>query len=168
MESMTPEVPYPFLAILSNDQLDAYFAQWRDPLARGLNIQTVAGKYKSDDNLESLIESDEAFNQRIRRGLRGFSMRNFVVPNGQNQYVFLPAGQNIDNIFRDLDQRAVPFCQFGYQQMGYAKYLFIENAAGLTPSEVQSINRNFGQAPSRVDTNEKNAIRLLTISTFDI
>jgi C1A family cysteine protease len=165
-ETMTPSVPYPFIAVLDNDKLDLYYTAWRDKMSNALNLRNIFARYSIEDNLVNIINEDEALNKAITRGLRNFNMREYITMNNRDKWQFLPDVSVMSETIPNLDSRAIPFCTYNTQSdVSYEKYIFIKD---VTDKDMSNISRFFSQAPQAIPDSNPYAISILNIVRYKI
>jgi C1A family cysteine protease len=166
LEGMTPTVPYPFRAVLDNKKLDLYYTAWRNKMADTLDLKDIFAKYDTNCNIEDLIAANEKLNKSVVRGLRNFSMKEYISVNNRDKWQFLPSANKISVIIPDLDARAIPFCPYNtLNVIASEKYIFIKD---ITSDEMSQINRYFKQEPCAISDSNPYSISILNIIRYNI
>lgn len=175
VKEMSPQIPYPFIALLTNDLLDKYYNIWKNKMLKKVNLNQIYTEYTAMDDPNTTDMSDvlitgimknDAINNTIDRGLRGFSMKEYVTLATLNQWQFLPnTVNNMKEVFPDLDQRATPFSPYQPDNtIGMAKYIFIN---GLEQNQMTTVNQYFPpQPPMLVNHHNTDMITVLSIVRF--
>jgi hypothetical protein len=165
-ETMSPQVPYPFRAVLDNENLDRYYSAWRDKMANALNLKEIFSKYSTDDELNELVAADATLDKAVMRGLRDFSMKEYVTMNHRDKWQFLPDPSGMAEVMPDLDARAIPFCPYNSQvETTVEKYIFIKD---VTDDDLTNIIRFFSQTPLSIADSNPYAISILNIARYNI
>lgn len=176
VKEMSPQIPYPFVALLTNDLLDKYYDIWKCKMLKRVNFNQIYADYTAVDgqNISDMsdvlitgILTNDAINNTIDRGLRGFSMKEYVTLSSLAQWQFLPnTVNNMKEVFPDLDQRATPFSPYQTENTNaIAKYIFVD---GLHQNQMTTVNRFFPQPPMLVDRHNTDMITVLTIVRFKL
>ncbi|MDE5594644.1 MAG: C1 family peptidase [Muribaculaceae bacterium] len=164
LKAMNPDVPYPFLTVLTNRLLSRYYEHWKHKMIASFDIFSLLEQYTPDENIYEIIEHQQELKTGIYRGLKSFSMSEYVVRTNLNKWQFLPDDTGMAVVFPELDSRAVPFCpydsQFDYTE---EKYIFIQ---GVSPSKSTSINPYFQRPPMLIASDDTDTISLLTVIRF--
>jgi len=166
LQSMSPTVPYPFLAILNNELLERYYSNWNQKMLESINFDSLFEDYTLDSDLNEIISDNPDLNDSIVRGLRNFSMRELVARTDNNNRTFLPDRNKIDGIFPELDARSKPFCYYRSKNgVTSEKYIFIND---IRNDDINNISRFFAQAPMPIATDAPYSINLLNIVRYNI
>lgn len=166
LESATPEVPYPFLPVLSNDRLDSYYSIWSAKLVKSMDLNGLFANYRFGADLFATIKKDVEIERRIMKGLEGFSLKEYVVSKNSTDRVFLPGSRTASQTIPSLDERAKPFAPYmseTYQP--FEKYLFVSD---LDPQEFSYFTPHFNQAPMQVNTDSPYKITVLNINRYHV
>lgn len=164
IKSMTLEVPYPFLAVLKNDLLERYYQQWSQKMVDSITIANILDEYRTADNLDNVLESDDSLNSAVIRGLKGFSMQEYIT--GNSSRGFLPDLTEVAALIPDLDLRAKPFFPCNEQEMPpMEKYILVMN---LSEDGMAKIRPSFAQEPCLLNSSNAYSISLVSIARFDI
>lgn len=166
IESMSPNVPYPFMALLTNGDLDRYYNIWKEKMLSHTDLDKMYRSYCQIGDMNEVIANDKDLSGTITRGLRGFGMMAFVRGNNANQWQFLPNNDGMGAILPVLDNRATPFCPY-QPAIGYIppKYIFID---GITQADMNVMNRHFTQPPMPISKHPAGMITILNVVQYDI
>lgn len=165
LQEMTPEVPYPFIAVIQNSYLDSYYTQWREKMLSALDFSEMVKRYTTGSPLLAEFVNNQGLRDQINRGLRGFSMSQYLVRTDVNKWRFIPT-HNLSDVLQDLDLRATPFCPYSQEvNTPWAKYLFV---SGLTASDQSKIRPWFQQPPLCVDSPDADSLYLLSIARYQL
>lgn len=166
MKTMSPKVSYPFLALLTNEDLSRYYDVWRDTMLRHTDLEAMYNLYCDYQDIHQAVNKDISLTETILRGLRGFSMLQYVVKTSDNQWQFLPSDNQMSVVIPNIDQRATPFCPYR-PKIGnsVAKYIFVQ---GIGQDVMSMLNNYFAQAPMAIATHDADMITILNIVRFDI
>lgn len=165
LKEMNPEVPYPFIAVIQNTCLDSYYKQWSTKMLAAVDFSRMSKDMEAGTNLMSEFENNPDINEQIVRGLKGFSMSQFLVRTDPERWRFIPT-HNLSEVLQDLDLRATPFCPYSQEVvLPWAKYLFVN---GLMPSDESKIRPWFRQSPLCVDSPDPDSIYLLSIARYSL
>lgn len=163
---MTPKVPYPFLAVLENDLLEVYYTTWRDKMADSIDLQSIFESFANGLELNQIIQSNQNLNDTVFRGLRHFSMKEYVTRQNLNKWQFLPDVANMAEVIPDLDSRAKPFCPYNnLTDNTIEKYIFIKD---ITQDEMSNISRYFSQSPMPISGTDPYSISVLNIVRYNL
>lgn len=167
LNDMTPVVPYPFLAVLENNLLDRYYLAWRQKLVSSINLHDIFTDFAQNKDLDLIIEKNDKLNQSIMRGLRNFSMKEYLTSgHDPAKWQFLPDTTKVSAVIPDLDARALPFCPYSNHTDAPAeKYIFIKD---ITDDEMNSFARHFGQKPMSVPTTDPYIIIILNTVRYNL
>lgn len=166
LATMTPAVPYPFLAVLDNDRLDRYYEIWKARILGGFDIRDWLRDYNADDGLRSTVDADGRLRDAVDRGLRDFTMRQYLHRDRPDKYQFLPDKTDPGTLLPELDARALPFCPYNSERNSVMeKYLFVP---GLTTAEMAVISRHFAQQPMPVATDSPYTVSVLNITRYPL
>ncbi len=164
-QKMTPMVPYPFLAILTNDGLDRYYMAWRHKMIEPLDMKMMYSEFAANQNITHIIEHNRVLNDSVVRGLRHFSMKEYLMGGNPGHWQFIE-GTNMNIIIPDLDSRAKPFSP--YRNNGESpieKYIIIK---GVAQEEMGRINNCFSYPPCKIDDSDPYSISVLNIVRYDL
>lgn len=163
---MSPEMPYPFMNILSNPSLDNHYNFYKDKVLSQLDIISIFKRFNIDSNIEKIISYDTAFANSIMSGLKGFCLRDHIIGQKSNKWLFLPPVSELINLIQNMDQRAVPFCSPNtYDLSEYEKFIFIST---IESTDNQIINQHFQQAPLLVNSVNPYSVTILSNILYDI
>lgn len=165
LSSMSPEVPYPFVAILSNNLLDGYYAIWKDKMLSAVDVKSLLNGYSVDDDFDEVIDSNQSLEQAVMRGLKGFSMREYISRSNPNKWQFLPQTTNLSEVIPDFDSRGIPFCPYNLTLEGVEKYIFLKDVSN---EDMSLLNTYFQQAPQPVPIDNPDAMTILSTIRYDI
>lgn len=166
LNTMTQNVPYPFLAVLDNESLKEYYTLWHDNMIRALDLNTILTSFTQTGDLAQSIMADRSIEQSIMRGLRGFSLKAYFNKLGHEQWQFLPNNADLANTIPDLDHRATPFSPYTpNDNTAIEKYIVVKD---ITQEEVNNIARYFPQTPQPIKGNNPYAISVLNIVRYNI
>jgi C1A family cysteine protease len=166
LKTMSPIEPYPFRAVLDNANLDKYYTAWRHKMVEALNLKTLFASYNKGAEIEQLLAEDSNLNRAVVRGLRNFTMREYVTTNNRDKWQFLPDAADMGEVFPDLDARAIPFCPYN-PPTGSAleKYIFIKD---ITSGDMAGIQRYFTQQPLPISNTNPYAISIINIVRYNL
>jgi C1A family cysteine protease len=166
IKNMSPTEPYPFLAILNNANLDRYYTAWQHKMVESVDLKKLFASYNIGQDIHELLENETTLNDTVVRGLRNFTMHEYVTANNRDKWKFLPNLGNMGVVFTDLDSRAIPFCPYNPQNGNtLEKYLFIKD---ITPGDMGGIRRYFSQQPQPVADSNPYAISILNIVRYKL
>ncbi|MCM1071600.1 MAG: C1 family peptidase [[Clostridium] fimetarium] len=166
VRAMSPAVPYPFLAVLDNRLLDRYYTAWKEKMDKALDFKTVYAKFATNRGLEEIVESDEALNSAVVRGLKNFSMKEYVTLSQPGKWQFLPDSAKISEVIPDLDARATPFCPYDAQgDDAVEKYIFVKD---INRDDMNGILPYFSKAPMAVAGNDPYSISILNVVRYNL
>jgi hypothetical protein len=135
-------------------------------MADTLDLKDIFAKYDTNCNIEDLIAANEKLNKSVVRGLRNFSMKEYISVNNRDKWQFLPSANKISVIIPDLDARAIPFCPYNtLNVIASEKYIFIKD---ITSDEMSQINRYFKQEPCAISDSNPYSISILNIIRYNI
>ncbi len=163
---MTPEVPYPFRAVLTNDRLDKYYDRYKDKMLDSIMWAPIFAGYETGNYLSLIIKENSDLNNAVIRGLRNFTMKHYVTLENRDKWPFLPDTANISEIIPDLDNRAIPFCPYNPQGFNALEnYIFIHD---ITPRDMNPIRPYFSQAPLAISGSNPYSISILNIVRYNL
>lgn len=163
---MSPAIPYPFLCILNNSRLDRYYEDWKDKMLSSFSLDSVLYRYSDGVTLSDIIRSDESLKAAIMRGLKNFSMKEYISVENQHRWSFLPDSTNLSELIPELDRRAVPFCPYHKEwDNTIEKYLFIKD---IRLEDMKIVNTHFTQTPSPVSSINPYSISTLNIVRYSL
>ena len=145
----------PFQGILTNEALDAYFAQSKDELTREIKLYgCLHGEYEIDD--EKIFEFKNALKKKLKDQLAaaidGFNIYEQVA--GLRQYDFIPrySEDDLNRIIHQMDACSEPFVQ-EVNSVPVSKNFFVNNQQQENIRQWESLCRRnasgsmtFGQA----------------------
>ncbi|MCM1505072.1 MAG: C1 family peptidase [Muribaculum sp.] len=165
-ETMTPNVPYPFLAVLNNDLLHRYYSIWQEKMLKSIELKSIYDNYSIGSDLEEIVKADSTLNKSIVRGLNNFSMKEYVSRQNLDKWQFLPDSTKMSEVIPDLDSRAKPFCYFNPQiEHEFEKYIFIKD---ITQTDMSGINPYFSQAPIPIKDDDPYSISILNVARYNL
>lgn len=165
-KKMTPSVPYPFLSVLENDLLDVYYEQWKDKMVNSIDLSAIFKSFSDGEDLNHILVRDESLNKTILRGLKNFSMKEYITRQKENKWLFLPDTARMSVVIPDLDARATPFCPYNiHTENSLEKYIFIKD---ISHEETSNIYRYFSQPPLAVSTSDPYSIKILNIVRYNL
>jgi len=165
-QEMTPIVPYPFLGVLQNDLLDRYYSIWRHRMIESIDLKSIFAEFSQEQDLCLMIKNNEVLNSAVIRGLRNFSMKEYISTQNNERWQFLPDATKISEVIPDLDSRAKPFCPCNnHGDNTIEKYIFIN---GVTQHEMSGILPYFSQAPMPISNADPYSISVLNIVRYNI
>lgn len=165
LAEMSPAVPYPFRAVLSNSLLDRYYDIWKDKMTLAFDIKDLLDSYTKDADLAKLLNDNKPLQDAIMRGLKGFGMREYISRSNPAKWQFLPDKTDLSEVLPDIDSRAIPFCPYDLGTDNNEKYIFIKD---ITQSDMPSLAPYFQQAPMPIATNDPDSITVLNTVRYDI
>lgn len=164
--SMSPIVPYPFLAVLDNNLLDSYYTAWKEKMEKSIDFKSVYSAFANREDLGKIIEENETLNAAILRGLRNFSMKEYVTRQHPGKWQFLPDTAKVSEVIPDLDARATPFCPYDPEgDEAVEKYIFVKD---ITRDDMNGILPYFSQAPLSVASNDPYSISILNVVRYNL
>lgn len=163
LSKMTPELPYPLINVLDKDNtsLDNYYQLWRDKFLKNLNLSNLAKTCENDISLEEALVADRELNNSIGRGLRNFSLMEYLMGTRPEEYAFLSKAPDLRNLFAEMDTRSLPFCQVD-PSIPLEKYLLTETG-NTTNSPIQNY---FQPSPMDIASNDSDSIVLINRVRF--
>jgi hypothetical protein len=164
LKNMSPTEPYPFVAVLDNANLNAYYTAWRDKMISALNLKSLFASYENGANIDKLLEADTTLNDAVVRGLRNFTMREYITTNNRDKWQFLPDSSCMGEVFPDLDARAIPFCPYN-PLTDIEKYIFIKD---ISSGDMAGIQRYFSRPPQPITTSNPYTISILNIVRYKL
>lgn len=166
LRNMTPQMPYPFQGVLENESLDRYYRKWQQNMTDAIDLHAILTDFDDEADLNRIIAEHSSLDRVIMRGLRDFSMKEYITRRCSEQWAFLPDNTSAARVIPDLDARAVPFCPY-YEpdDTPIGKYIFIKD---ISQDEMTDISRHFTQTPMPVDDSNPYAITILNIVRYDI
>lgn len=166
LNAMTPDVPYPFLAVLENGLLDRYYVHWRQKMTDAINLNAIFDDFAKNGNLAEIIANSRNLNDAVMRGLRDFSMKEYLKRQDEHTWLFLPDNSSIAKVIPNLDSRALPFCPYGDSiDRPLGKYIFVKD---ISQDEINTISRFFTQSPMPVQSTNPYAISILNLVRYDL
>jgi hypothetical protein len=166
LAEMTPTVPYPFLTVLNNKQLDIYYDTWKKKMTDAIDFKQTLSSYNIDDNLADTLSHNETLENAIMRGLNGFSMLEYITRSNPAKWQFLPKSADMNVVFPDLDSRANPFFPLNQQQFTpVEKFLFIK---GITAKDMLGITQYFTQQPMPIAVSDPYSITILNTIRYEL
>lgn len=166
LREMTPIVPYPFLAVLQNDLLDDYYSTWRHKMTDSINLTSIFASFSTGEELSKILQNDENLNTAVVRGLKNFSMKEYISRQNPGKWQFLPNKASMAEVIPDLDYRAIPFCPYNDQiDNSIEKYIFVK---GITQAEMINISRYFSQAPMPISDSNPYSISVLNVVRYNL
>lgn len=165
IETMTPAVSYPFLAILENRLLDNYYIVWKSKFLSAIDFDALFKVFSQCSDFKLIIKQDKTLNRAIVRGLKDFSMKEYVKMQNNAKWQFLPDSHKISEIIPDLDYRATPFCHYNLQNScSIEKYIFIKD---ISQEEMKDFLRYCSQTPLIVNDEDPYSISILNIVRYN-
>lgn len=165
LSSMSPEVPYPFMAILSNGLLDGYYSIWKNKMLSAVDVKSLLDGYSVDDNFDEIINNNQDMVSAVMRGLKGFSMREYISRSNQDKWQFLPQETNLSEVIPDFDSRGIPFCPYNLPLQGVEKYILLKDASSEDMSRLKTY---FQQAPQPIPIDDPDSMTILNTIRYDI
>lgn len=165
LATMSPAVPYPFLAVLDNDQLDWYYSIWKDKMVTKVDVKSLLNGYSVDDDFDEIIDNNADLNAAIVRGLKGFSMREYISRSDLNKWQFLPDDTNLSEVIPNFDLRGIPFCPYNLSLQGDAKYIFFKDASS---DDMSRLKTYFQQVPQPVPIDDPDSMTILSTIRYNI
>lgn len=163
---MTPSVPYPFLAVLDNDSLDRYYLIWRNKMLNSLDLKSIFAEFSDKHDINLIIKNNSSLTNTIVRGLKGFSMKEYVNRQDSGKWQFLPDSAKISEVIPNLDSRAKPFCPYNSQiDNTLEKFIFIKD---ITQEDMKGIIPYFSQAPRPIRANNPYSICIVNIIRYNL
>lgn len=163
---MTPIVPYPFLAVLENNLLDVYYTTWHHKMVDSINLTSIFSSFVNGLELSQILQSDQDFNNAVVRGLKNFSMKEYITRQNPGKWQFLPNTASMADVIPDLDSRATPFCPYNnHTDNSIEKYIFVKD---ITQDEMNNISRYFSQAPMPISDSDPYSISVLNVVRYNI
>lgn len=165
LASMSPEVPYPFMAILSNDLLDNYYVFWKGKMISAVDVKSLLNDYSVDDDFDEVINNNQDIESAVMRGLKDFSMREYISRSNLDKWQFLPQETNLSEVIPDFDSRGIPFCPYNLQLQGVEKYILLKD---VSLEDMSLLNTYFQQAPQPIRIGDPDTITILNTIRYDI
>lgn len=165
LATMSPAVPYPFLAVLDNDRLDWYYSFWKDKMVTKVDVKSLLNGYSVDDDFDEIIDNNADLNAAIVRGLKGFSMREYISRSDLNKWQFLPDDTNLSEVIPNFDLRGIPFCPYNLSLQGDAKYIFFKDASS---DDMSRLKTYFQQVPQPVPIDDPDSMTILSTIRYNI
>lgn len=165
LASMSPEVPYPFMAILSNDLLDNYYVFWKGKMISAVDVKSLLNDYSVDDDFDEVINNNQDLESAVMRGLKDFSMREYISRSNLDKWQFLPQETNLSEVIPDFDSRGIPFCPYNLQLQGVEKYILLKD---VSLEDMSLLNTYFQQAPQPIRIGDPDTITILNTIRYDI
>lgn len=166
LKDMTPEVPYPFISVLDNNLLDKYYAAWKAKMLKSIDFDTLLIEFQKNPDLKSIIQKDVTLQNSAIRGLKDFSMKEYVTMKNNSKWQFLPSSAKMSTIIPNLDYRAKPFCPYNQQNSdALEKYIFIKD---VSQEELKDFSNYFSQPPMLVLDSDPYSICILNITRYNL
>lgn len=168
LKDMSPEVPYPFLSVMNNSLLDQYYIKWRDKMINFLCLESVYKDYSKMDDLSIILQKNITLNDSIIKGLKGFSMKEYITHQNPEKWQFLPSASEMGEVIPQLDARATPFYPYNNPESDiYEKYLFVKD---ITQDEINNISRFFplSQSPKAISCSNPYSICVLNVVRYNL
>lgn len=162
---MSPEVPYPFMAILSNGLLDGYYSIWKNKMLSAVDVKSLLDGYSVDDNFDEIINNNQDMVSAVMRGLNGFSMREYISRSNPNKWQFLPQKTNLSEVIPDFDSRGIPFCSYNLPLQGVEKYILLKDAS---LEDMSRLKTYFQQAPQPIPIDDPDSMTILNTIRYNI
>lgn len=165
-KNMTPVASYPFMTVLENDLLDRYYAKWRDKMVGAIDLDSIYSEFSNGAELEDILRSNQPLKKTIMRGLRNFSMKEYIARQDPLKWQFLPDTAKMAEVIPDLDTRAIPFCPYNNQTDNtLEKYIFVKD---ISQDEMNGITRYFTQSPMPVRNSDAYTISILNTVRYNL
>lgn len=165
MEAMSPAVPYPFVSIIRNNLLDRYYDAWSDKMIPSIHLVNIFADFSVTQDIKQIIKDNKSLNDAVVRGLKNFTMKEYIKRTRSDRWQFLPDDNTLDKVLPDLDNRAKPFSPYYKEDTPLEKYIFVD---GITQDELNAIARHFTQTPNPISQTNPYAITILNISRYSI
>ncbi len=163
---LSPQVPYPFLSVLSNERLDLYYSDWRNKMLDSVNIKAIYEDFTKKHDLPEIISTNTSLNDSVIRGLRNFSMKEYVCRQHPDKWRFLPETAKMSDVIPDLDSRAIPFCPYNLQgDTPIEKFILVKD---ITYNDMRQILPYFTQAPMPVSTRDPFSICIINTVRYNL
>ncbi len=162
----------PFISLLSNDVLDAYFDRNKDKLTEGIKLSEMfKTSYSNSD--ESIIRFKNAFKQSIVdelfKSLNGFSIYEYTT--GNQSYAYLSSTRRtIGEMMAQMDMRSQVFIRDYCQANDSQKSLLFVDARQLEmQQELQdTCNNHFTNPPLLAHINSPFKLILFKVDSLDV
>ncbi|MGM9815502.1 MAG: C1 family peptidase [Lepagella sp.] len=164
-EDMSPAVPYPFVSIIRNNLLDRYYDAWSDKMIPSIHLDNIFADFSVTQDLKPIIKDNKSLNDAVVRGLKNFTMKEYIKRTRSDRWQFLPDDNTLDKVLPDLDNRAKPFSPYYKEDTPLEKYIFVD---GITQDELIAIARHFTQTPNPISQTNPYAITILNTSRYSI
>lgn len=143
INDMRPDEHVPFLTVLDNATLDAYFEQHKEELTRNIRLyECLHGEYEIDD--EKIFNFKNKLKQKVlvqlAAAVRDFNIYDHVA--GLQRYDFLKAQSqgDLNHLVQQLDNYSEPFLQ-EFNSLPTQKNFFVRNITQENSQEWESLCR---------------------------
>ena len=161
LNKMTPAEPYPFTGVLDNENLDRYYNIWSDKMTSAVNLNQMLSIYSLNDDIENMLNNEDV-QREILRGIRDFGIKEYLIRKNERSWQFLPNTNNLSDVIKDLDSKAMPFCPYE-ASCPSAKYLLVK---GMVSDDMNSVERYFRQRPTLISTEDPDTISVVNIEWY--
>lgn len=166
LKQMTPEVPYPFLGVLENKLLDRYYDAWKHKISGSIDLRSTLEHFKAGNSLRELLNNSQALKDAVLRGLKGFSMKEYVSRSNYAKWNFLPDSSDVSELLPDLDNRSIPFTPYSSFSDGtIEKYILVKD---ITTGDMMKITPYFHQPPMPISISDPDSITILQTVRYNI
>lgn len=177
---MTPLVREPFLSLISNETLDAYFETKKEEITGNIALcKMFKDKYKVEE--AEIVKFKNSLKATLVKMLfsavEDFSIFKYVTKNAEYPYVDRDYN-DIDSLLRQMDNKSNPFVRFNPTVVDaggmntYCKMMFLRTDADDDRKKWEdACSRDFGNAPVLHATESPYKVTLLqlkAVSTEEI
>ena len=166
LKNMTPTVPYPFLSVMENNLLEQYYTNWKDKMIDYLCLKSFYNDFSEGNNLNQILHNNLSLNNSIIRGLKDFSMKEYITRKNLEKWQFLPSTSEMGEVIQNLDARAIPFYPYNNPESDHLeKYLFVKD---VTQDEINNISRFFTLSPKAISSSNPYSICVLNVVRYNL